>query len=223
MAGEWLRRESTDRIHQPDDCDSGVLHHIVAGERGLTGDDEGLSYAIEMDRSTGRIGCVVLGFVFLFGSIARFLFPIPIIGSLVERGAFIMALCVGIPVAFIAVLVSYLLSHPFLLAGIVAAIAGLIFWLRRKGEGRKKVIRQQLESDLGHVIKDEEFEDLEFRELAYLSYSDSDVDEKKNRSFSVGQKHGWTTEKCQQVIDEVVTQRALIPEQSGQPSRISTT
>ena len=195
--------------------DSGILHHIVAGERerSLATMKAYLNRLKWIVRIAGA-GCVVLGFVFLFGSIARFLFPIPLIGPLAERGAFVMALCVGIPVAFMAVLVSYLLSHPFLLAGIVAAIAGLIFWLRRKGEGRKKVIRQQLESDLGHVIKDEEFEDLEFRELAYLAYSDSDVDEKEESFlFQWGKKHGWTTEKCQQVIHEVVAQRSLIPEQ----------
>lgn len=194
--------------------DSGVLHHIVAGQReaALATMKAYLSRLKWIVRGIST-GVTVIGFLFLFGSVARFLFPLPIIGPLAERGAWLLAFLIGIPVAMAAIAISFLASHPLWLAGGITGIALVIYLLRRRGEQTKIALHKGLEQDFGRAIKNEDFEDLEFRELVYLAQSDGEVGEEETAFLSRwGKKHGWTQSESQKRIDDALAQRLTEPD-----------
>jgi uncharacterized membrane protein YebE (DUF533 family) len=194
--------------------DSGVLHHIVAGDRetALATMKAYLSRLKWIVRGIST-GVTVLGFLFLFGSVAKFLFPLPIIGPLAERGAWLLAFLIGIPVAMAAIVISYLASHPFWLAGGFASVGLVIYFLRRRGEQTKIALHKGLEQDFGRAIKNEDFEELEFQELVYLAQSDGEVgSEEKTFLLRWGKKHGWTPPESQKRIDQALSQRLTQPD-----------
>lgn len=194
--------------------DSGVLHHIVAGDRetALATMKAYLNRLKWIVRGIST-GVTVLGFLFLFGSVAKFLFPLPIIGPLAERGAWLLAFLIGIPVALAAITISYLASHPFWLAGGFAGIGLVVYYLRRRGEQTKIALHKGLEQDFGRAINNEDFEDLEFRELVYLAQSDGEVGSEEMKFLQRwGKKHGWTQAESQKRIDDALAQRLTEPD-----------
>ena len=98
---------------------TGVLHHLVAGERDVAlrtmkRHIQRLKWII---RGIGTV-VVVFGFIFLFASIVRFLYAIPFLGRIAETGAFLLALAIGIPTSLSSIALGFVSGNPILLLAI---------------------------------------------------------------------------------------------------------
>ena len=173
--------------------DTGILHHIVAGNRDVA--------LATMKAHIGRlkwiirgIGTVfvVAGFFILFATILGVLFHIPILGRIAESGSFLLALAIGLPLAVITIIGSYLVAHPLLFAAIIAAIGAGIFFLRRRGKSSQLAMKANVDQQYGHVLQVDEVKELEFLELAQLALSDAKYgDKEQNFLREWARKHRW--------------------------------
>ncbi len=187
--------------------DSGVLHHLVAGERDVA--LASIKRHLFQLKWTIRIGgtiAVVLGLLCIFGSIAKFLFRIPIIGSVAQWGAFVLAVAIGIPLSLLAIAGSFLVSNPlillalFLLAG---GIIGYLVWKRGQQRFTQRSLRAGLEQELGEEVDEDRIKQLEFMELARLAQSDGQLDDTEVDYLSAwSKKQGWDQETYSRLIEE---------------------
>ncbi len=150
--------------------DSGVLHHLVAGERDVA--LETMKQHIERLKWIVRgIGSalVVFGFLFFFSGILRFLYPVPILGRLAETGSFVLAFVIGLPLALTTILFGFVAGNPVLLVPILGVLLlatgiGIRFSKRRQQAGEQ--VRRELETEHGHALEPTEMKTLEYREMA---------------------------------------------------------
>lgn len=188
--------------------DSGILHYIVAGQR-----DEALA---SMKRYIAKIKWIVRGvgtlslvgglFIF-FSTIFGFLIAIPIIGPIAEAGSFLLALVIGLPIAAITIVSSYLIAHPIILVLLGGfAIAG-IFYLGNRSRNTKHQIQQSLDQQFGRSLRPDDMKDLEFLELAQLALQDNQVIDQEDALLRQwADKHRWSEEKTQQMIQRAQSQ-----------------
>lgn len=149
---------------------SGVLHHLVAGNREVALGTmkrhiERLKWIV---RGIGT-AVVIFGLLFLFSSILRFLYGIPILGRIAETGAFLLALALGFALSMTTIALGFIAGNPILLVPILLVIlAGIVFLVRLSGRQRKRgeAVKQQLDSDHGHALERDELKQLEYREMA---------------------------------------------------------
>ena len=182
--------------------DTGVLHHIVAGDRAiaLATMKSHIARVKWIVRGLGTL-FVVVGFLILFSTIVGFLFHIPILGRVAETGVFVLSLAIGLPIAFVTILSSYLFAHPLILLLIVGVIGGLIYYGRRRGKSSQQAIRSQLDAQYGRSLGANDIKELEFLELAQLAMSDSSYGAKEERFLQQwASKHGWDSEKFDQML-----------------------
>lgn len=156
--------------------DTGVLHHIVAGDR-----DTALAtmkahlIRLKWIVRGGGTFAVVMGFYIFFATIFGVLLHIPIIGRLAAMGSFLVALVIGLPLALVVVVLSYLVAHPLLLA-VVAGVAMVVCVVaRQRGQSSQRTLKRSLDAQFGHALSAREMEDLEFVELAQLARSEDGI------------------------------------------------
>ena len=192
--------------------DTGVLHYLVAGNR-----ETALGTMKSHIRRLKWIvrGCgttaVVAGFLFLFGSMVRFLYQIPVIGWLAEKGVIILSLLLGIPLAILTILIAYLVGNPVMLLGLVAIVIGVLFYLasaRSKAKATQQAVRMGLNQKHGRELDLKDIKTLEFIELVHLAQRDSKI-ESTERDFLYrwGKKNGWKKDKCDQMIQQAAEAR----------------
>ena len=189
--------------------DTGILHHIVAGDR---------STALStMKRHIQRVKWIVrgiasfalcFGFVFVFSGLVRFLFHIPVIGPIAETGAFALGFAVGIPIAAIVISASYLFAHPLLTVALVLFVGIVFYYLRQRGKSSQENLKQKLDLQYGHELQPLEMKELEFVELTHVALSDSNFGEAEQQFLHQwGKKHGWSESKCNELIQRAKEQR----------------
>lgn len=151
---------------------TGVLHHLVAGER-----DEALEtmkkHLQKLKWIVRGIGTalVVFGMIFLFSSVVRFLYNIPLIGRVAEAGAILLAVAIGVPLALLTIALGFVAGNPLLLIPIIAIVLAAIWLLTRLSRRQREkgeAVKQQLDSEFGHALGSGEMKQLEYREMASL-------------------------------------------------------
>ena len=154
---------------------SGILHHLVAGEREVA--LQTMKRHIQRLKWIVRcIGSVLIffGLLAFFASILRFLYGIPLIGRVAESGAFLLALVIAVPLASITILLGYVAGHPLLLIPVVLVLLVAIGFAVRFAKRQRKAgeeIKQQLDSEFGHSLERDEMKQLEYREMAGMLIS----------------------------------------------------
>ncbi len=182
--------------------DSGILHHLVAGDRKVA--------LATMKAHIGRVkwivrgigtAAVVLGFFILFATILGVLFHIPIIGRIAESGSFLLALAIGLPLAIITIISSYLVAHPLILVVLVVAIGTVVWLVRRRGKSSQVALKAAVDDQFGHVLDADEMKDFEFLELAQLALSDANFGEEEQKFLCTwAKKHRWSDEKYHDML-----------------------
>lgn len=190
--------------------DSGVLHHLVAGDRtqALASMKAYLGQLKWIVRGIGTVACVV-GMLILFSSVFRFLYGIPVIGWIAESGSVLFALAIGIPLAVTTILVAYLFANPFVLLGIGLLIAAVLYFFRRRANTVKDGLKDQLNQRYGHELQDAELKEIEFVELAQFALADGNFDEDESK-FLQGwaKKHGWPDDKYRTMLEKAKSELA---------------
>ena len=182
--------------------DSGILHHIVAGERevALTTMKAHIGRLKWIVRGIGT-ACVVFGFLILFGTVIGVLFHIPFVGRIAEIGTFVLALAFGLPLALITMSVAYVIAHPIMLAIIVLSIAAVFFKLRQRGKSSQVELKSRLDKDYGRVLDLSDLKELEFIQLAQLAASDSRISEGEEKFLHQwARKHRWADSKVEELL-----------------------
>ena len=194
--------------------DSGVLHHIVAGDRSVAistmkGHIRRLKWFV---RGCGT-GIVVIGFLIFFSSIVGFLFHLPLIGSVAQAGAFVLSIAVGIPLAMLTMMLGFMASHPVLLVLILGGTVAAIFLLQKRGAESQISLKRTLDREHGHELDSSELTDMEFIELAHLAFSDSKFGSNEEKVLQRwAKKHRWDDAKYQAMIKQA---KASIPDDHG--------
>lgn len=189
--------------------DTGVLHHLVAGDRKVA--LRTMKRHIERLKWTVRgIGSafVVLGLLTLFSSLLRFLYVIPVVGRIAESGAFLLALLVGLPLAATTIGIGFLAGNPWFLLPIVGLLAlGGVFLARfsrrrRSTEARSK---EQLDTEYGHALQPAEVKKLEYREMAgMLATGGRAMGEAETKTLDrFARKSGIESEERENLLAEV--------------------
>ncbi|MEM6689104.1 MAG: TMEM43 family protein [Planctomycetota bacterium] len=182
--------------------DTGILHHIVAGDRETA--------LATMKAHIGRLKWIVRGIasvVVLFGiqiffsTFVGFLFPIPIIGRLAEMGVLVVTLVIGLPLIVITMVASYIVAHPFILVLIIAAFVFLVYWSRRRGQESHRAIKADLDQQFGRILPLDEVKDLEFIELARMATKDGEVGTNERKFLKQwAKKHRWDESKFESML-----------------------
>lgn len=200
--------------------DSGVLHHIVAGDR-----ETALStMAAHISRLKWIVrgvasAAVVIGFNIFFSTILGFLYGIPLIGGLARSGSFILSLILALPLIFVTMLSGYLFANPLVLAVLVAVIGGGIFALRQRKAQTQQAVYRELETQYGPKLKSLDMTELEFIELAKLAFSDGHLDPKEEeflRRWS--RKQGWSDARFRDMLAKAQPMSTSVST-SGPPSQ----
>jgi len=187
--------------------DTGILHHIVAGER-----EQALAtmkaYLTRLKWIVRGIGTalVVFGFSMAFSKLVGFLFHIPLIGALAEAGVFVMSVGLGIPLALLTIGAGYLAGHPIILGLFLCLLAVGIFFLvktSRRGRESQMAIREELEHEFGHQVDSDEMKEREFVGLAHLVNSGNHAGTGNGSSQLLddwSKKHRWDADKKRDML-----------------------
>ena len=182
--------------------DTGVLHHLVIGERSealgtMKGHIARLKWIV---RGAGTLGTVI-GFFILFSTFTAFLYQIPLLGDMVQWGVLAISVVLGLVLSLITIAISYLVHHPFVLIGLIIAAALIFFLLRRRTQQTQQSVKHLLDEEFGHELSVQEIKELEFLELARVAMSDRQFDpSEKKYLVQWARKHGWGETKFNEMI-----------------------
>jgi len=182
--------------------DSGVLHHIVAGERdtALVTMKEHLTRLKWIIRICGFAG-VSSGFFILFGFAVGLLYHIPVLGYLVEKGVFIVSVLLGFIVSSITIGMSYMVHHPMVLVLSLFAFIAAFLLLRNKAFASQQRIKERVDRDVGHSVDAAELAELQFVQLLRLANKDGNIDiEERKYLKKWAQRHRWSKEKVAELV-----------------------
>jgi len=184
--------------------DSGILHHLVAGDRRTA--------LAAMKAYIGRLkwivrgvatAAVVIGLLIFFSTATSALLHIPVLGSLAQAGSVLLALMIGIPLALFTMALSYLLANPLLLLAIVTTLSGMTLFWRNRAMRSRQAVQQQLQTQYGHALTDDEVKRQEFFELVQMALSDGELrsgEAQFLRRWS--KKHGWSEHLHNELLSE---------------------
>lgn len=192
--------------------DSGVLHHIVAGDREVAiASMKSHIWRLKMMVRAAGTAAVTFGFFMFMSKIVGFLFHIPVIGSIAHSGVFLLSLGIGVPLAVTTIIAGYLSSHPVILLVFLVVVAAAILFVVKRGSTSQASFRERLEHRYGRQLSNSDLTELEFIELALLAHVDSTIgsaEEKMLRRWA--KKHRWDDAKYNQLM-----KRAKLLEASG--------
>lgn len=204
--------------------DTGILHHLVGGDRqtALSTMKQHITRLKWIVRGVGST-VIVLGFLIFFSALLKFLFHLPVIGWLAEKGALILALAMGVPAAGLTIAAGYLAGHPFWLATFVLllVIAGFIgYRTYRDGRSIQRGLRENLNKILGHEVSDEEIKTREYLHIAQLVGSKSGLGAPQERMLDQwGRKQRWSPEKRKAMLHQAMLKQAEKQELDGRSSQ----
>ncbi|MGB1930569.1 MAG: TMEM43 family protein, partial [Mariniblastus sp.] len=183
--------------------DTGVLHHIVGGERevALVTMKEHITKLKWTIRIAGLVG-TSFGFLILFSSVVGFLYHIPVIGYFAERGVFIVSVLLGLIVSLITIGMSYLINHPVILVISLFAFVAAFLLLRNKAFASQQRMKERVDRDVGHRVNTEELAELQFVQLLRLANADQNVDiEERKYLKKWAKRHRWSKEKLAELVE----------------------
>lgn len=182
--------------------DSGVLHHIAAGDRGTA--LESIKGYLSRIKWTVRVVAsiaVVLGVLIFFSSIVGWLYHIPVIGRMAQFGTFVAALAIGLTLSSVTMITACIVAHPLVLAGIIGLAVVGIGWIRNRGSQSQHILRTDLSKQFGHELSESEVKELEFLELAQLVMSDGKaVFDEQSILKQFARKQRWDQAKYEDLL-----------------------
>jgi hypothetical protein len=184
--------------------DTGVLHHLVAGgrDRALLTMKKHIQRLKMIVRGVGTL-VNVLGWVILFSVFTRFLIHIPALGRLIQQGAGLLGLILGLTLSLLTIGAAYLTSHPLLLAVILAGAVGVIFLLKHNARQSQQTLRSGLEREVGHSLTSEQIKELQFTEMVRLAGADGQTDVAEIRYLHDWARHqGWNDTEIANLIQQ---------------------
>lgn len=188
--------------------DTGILHHLVAGDRAtaLATTRQYLSRLKWIVRAAGTCATYI-GFQVFFSSIVGFVFGVPIVGWLAEKGTIILSIVVAVPLALITIVCGFLFGHLYLflvLLSVLTAIVAFLVGSRRKGERVSRQLHQTLEEKYGRKLDFNDIKEMEFAELAHLALGDAKVgNQELDLLYKWGKKNGWKKDKVDELLQAV--------------------
>lgn len=188
--------------------DTGVLHHLVVGDRSeaLATTRQHLTRLKWLVRAAGTFA-TYLGFQFFFWSIAKFVYGVPVIGWLAEKGTFVLAFILGVPLALLTIVCGFLFGHLYLFFVLLSALIALGAYLIGSRKQSKKIsgkLRQQLQEKHGRTLDLSDIKELEFAELAYLALGNTVVSKKElGFLYRWGKQNGWEKDKVDELLQQV--------------------
>lgn len=187
--------------------DSGVLHHIVGGQREVA--------LVTMKDHITRLKWTVriaglfatsLGFLILFGSVVGFLYHIPVIGYFAERGVLIVSVLIGLVVSLITIGMSYLVNHPVVLVLSLFAFGVAFLLLRNQAFASQQRMKNRVDHDIGHSVNTAELTELQFVQLLRLANADRNIDiEERQYLKKWAKRHRWSKEKVTELVSRANT------------------
>jgi len=182
--------------------DSGILHHLVAGDRedAIASMKSHIGRLKWMYRGVGSAG-VVFGLLCLMSTIMGFLFHVPVIGSIAQSGVLVLSLAVGLPLAALTIITGYLASKPIVLLVVLLVVAAAILFVVMRGATSQASFKEKLESRYGRQLNEIDFAEMEFIELVLLAHVDSTIEpgeEKLLRQWAKRQR--WDEEKYNKML-----------------------
>lgn len=190
--------------------DTGVLHHIVAGDRDtalatMKAHIQALKWLV---RIIGTI-VVIVGLNIICSVAFGLFFHLPLLGWLVEWGAFAFATVIGLSLATGTIVVGYMVTHSWVSLAFVGVLSLIAFLFYRRGKATQKTFKKDLDVRFGRSLSANELQELQFIELAQLTLSDSRRDEKELAFLQEwGSKQRWDQSKIDELIEKAQQQQA---------------
>jgi len=188
--------------------DTGILHHLVAGDRdtALATTHQYLSRLKWIVRAAGT-GATYLGFQVFFSSIVGFIFGIPVVGWLAEKGTIVLSIVVAVPLALITIVCGYVVGHLYMFLVLLSVLAALVAFLigsRKQGKKLSRQLHQTLEEKYGRKLDFNDIKEMEFAELAHLALGDAKVAKQElDLLYKWGKQNGWKRDKVDQLLQAV--------------------
>ncbi|MEC9094612.1 MAG: TMEM43 family protein [Planctomycetota bacterium] len=189
--------------------DSGILHHLVAGDRttALSSIQRHMDRLKWLIRGIGT-ATICGGFICFFSVFARLFFNLPILGELAEKGAILLGTAIGIPVALLTIITSYLFAHPLLLIGFMSLIVGIVYRLRKRGFSQQASLKSAVDKIYGHRLSELELKEKQFVELVHLAKSGEGLTKAETEFlWQWGKKQKWSRDQCNQLIEKATAFR----------------
>ncbi|MDG2467866.1 MAG: TMEM43 family protein [Pirellulaceae bacterium] len=191
--------------------DSGILHHLVAGDRAmaLKSMKRHMNRLKWMIRGIG-MATVCWGFASFFSVFARLFFNLPFVGHLAEKGAIVMGILLGIPVALLTIASAYLVAHPLILITFLCLVVGSIYKVRKQQIAQQLAIKSKVDREFGTTLSDLDMKEKQFIELVQIARSDSDLAISETKFlYQWGKKHKWSRGKCDELMKKATSHRSV--------------
>ncbi len=162
--------------------DTGLLHHLAAGERdaALAAVKASLARLKWLVRILGTVGAVVAYLIFFSGLFAVLLY-LPIVGRIAELGVLVASLVFGVGTSFLVILTSYVLHHPLVLLAILGAVVAVVMISRRRRQRARAAAQEALTRELGHLPTARELAERQFIGMARVALADQQLDDKERK------------------------------------------
>ena len=182
--------------------DTGILHHIVSGERdvALKTMKSHLRMVKWLFRGVGVLATII-GFSITFSSIVGILYHIPFIGPIVQWGVAGVSVVLGLTLSVLTIIASFLFYHPITLVLTLLIVGILFYWLQQRAVAKQKQVKSSLDKKMGHSVGEMELEELEFVELVKMALLDQKVDVNERKHLAEwARKHGWDKDKMTAMV-----------------------
>ncbi|MGH1429423.1 MAG: TMEM43 family protein [Arenicella sp.] len=203
--------------------DTGILHHLVAGDRATA--LATIKAHIERLKNIVRlVGLIVatIGGGLLFSGLTKFLLFIPVIGNAVNTVSGWIGMFLGFLIGVFTIALAFFSSHPIVMVALILLIGIGMYFLRQNADKKRLRLKEQLREELGYSPSDQELKELEYIKLWQLFANDASISQseqkrldrwaKRNR-FSMD-KVSMLTERARkeltQKVDQIESLKALI-------------
>ena len=123
----------------------GVLHHLVNGNRETAlGSIKGYFTKVLWLTRLGGTAAVVFGMMATMSVFLGLLYHIPLLGNLVEWGAFLVSLVLGVTLSAMVIVTSYIAHSPVLIALVLVLVAVGVYLLLQRSRTTKKNVQTTL-------------------------------------------------------------------------------
>ena len=162
--------------------DTGLLHHLAAGERdaALVAVKADLARLKWIVRAIGTM-VVVAAYLILFSGLFSMLLHIPLINRIAELGILVASVILGLITGGLTIVVSYLIHHPIVLVGILGSIVAVVVYVRNRRQQAQVAAREGLVRTLGHEPTERELAERQLIGMASITMVDGHLDDREKQ------------------------------------------
>lgn len=166
--------------------DTGLLHHLAAGEReqALKAMKASLARLKWIVRVVGTLGTIV-AYLILFSGLFSILLHIPFVNRIAEFGIMVASLILGLLTSFMTILTSYMINHPLVLVGILGVVIGIVLYSLNRRKQARASAHEALVREFGHEPSSRELAERQFTGMARVALADNQLDDKENKFLRI--------------------------------------